>query len=59
MSLKERVINNLYERRERVLKGLVNSIPSPFARFSEDFVGIEQSCYYAVTSFTKGKFVLT
>lgn len=54
MSLKERVINNLYERRERVLKGLVNSIPSPFARFSEDFVGIEQSCYYAVTSFTKG-----
>lgn len=54
MSLKERVINNLYERRERVLKGLVNSIPSPFVRFSEDFVGIEQSCYYAVTSFTKG-----
>jgi hypothetical protein len=54
MSLKERVINNLYERRDRVLQGLVNSIPSPFARFSEDFVGIEQSCYYAVTSFTKG-----
>lgn len=54
MSLKERVLKNLHERRDRVLNGLINSIPSPFPRFSEDFVGIEQSCYYAITSFTKG-----
>lgn len=54
ISLKDRVIQNLIDRRERVLNGQLNCIPSPFKRFSEDFIGIEQSCYYAITSFTKG-----
>ena len=58
MSLKERVIENLHKRRQRLLEGQLNCIPSPFKRFSNDFIGIEQSCYYTITSFTKGKDVL-
>lgn len=54
MSLRERVVANLEERRQRIIDGQLNCIPSPFKRFSEDFIGIEQSCYYTVTSFTKG-----
>lgn len=54
INLSDRVIYNLVERRERLLEGQLNCIPSPFKRFSEDFIGIEQSCYYTITSFTKG-----
>lgn len=54
MSLRERTLQNLEERRQRILNGQINSIPSPFTRFLDDFIGIEQSTYYAITSFTKG-----
>ena len=54
MSLKERVIENLHKRRQRLLEGQLNCIPSPFKRFSNDFIGIEQACYFTITSFTKG-----
>lgn len=54
MSLKKLVIDNLNERRERILRGDINCIPSPFQRFSDDLIGIEQSTYYTITSFTKG-----
>lgn len=54
ISLRERVVANLEERRQRILDGQLNCIPSTFKRFSEDFIGIEQSCYYTITSFTKG-----
>lgn len=54
MGLRERVLEFLEERRERILNGQVNSIPSPFPRFTDDFIGIEQSTYYTITSFTKG-----
>ena len=37
-----------------MVDGGVNTIPSPFRRFSQDFLGWEQSTYYIVTSFTKG-----
>lgn len=53
-TLRSRVLANLEERRERILNGQLNCIPSPFKRFNEDFIGIEQSCYYTITSFTKG-----
>lgn len=49
-----RVIKRLKERRQRILDGKVNCIPSKFERFRNDFIGIEQSCYYTITSFTKG-----
>lgn len=54
MGLRENTIQHLKDRRQRLLDGKVNSIPSPFPRFSEDFIGVEQATYTAVTSFTKG-----
>lgn len=54
-TLRERVLTNLKERRSRVLEGKINCIPSPFERFSNDYVGLEQGCYYCITSSTKGK----
>ena len=53
-TLRERTLEDIKIRREKVLSGNVNSIPSPFKRFSNDFIGIEQSTYYTITSFTKG-----
>ena len=53
MSLKERVLNGIKERRDNVLEGKFNCIPSPFIRFRNDFPGVEHACYYTVTSATK------
>lgn len=53
-ALHTRVIDFLTERRERILSGKINCIPSPFVRFSDDFSGIEQDTYFCITSFTKG-----
>lgn len=50
----QRVINNLEERRNNLINGNINSIPSPFKRFKNDFVGIEQGQYIVVTAPTKG-----
>ena len=49
----KRIINNLKTRRERVLNGEVNCIPSSFARFRDDFVGVEQGKFYLVSGQTK------
>ena len=54
MNLREIVINKFKERRKKLIDGNVNSIPSPFKRFSDDFIGLEQGTYYILTSFTKG-----
>lgn len=53
MNLTERVISSLQYRRDRLINGEINSIPSPFPRFSEDFIGIEQGKYYLITGSTK------
>lgn len=53
MSLKERVIEGIVEKRQNILDGKFNCIPSPFKRFRSDFPGVEQGCYYTVTSSTK------
>lgn len=57
MKLKDRVLLNLKERRERLLSGKINSIPSPLLRFKDDFVGVEQGRYYLVTAATKGNLI--
>ena len=49
----ERIINNLEIRRERILNGEVNCIPSSFTRFRDDFVGVEQGKYYLISAATK------
>ncbi|MBQ9391991.1 MAG: hypothetical protein IJU02_07390 [Lachnospiraceae bacterium] len=53
-SLINRTIDYLQERRNKLLAGGINSIPSPFKRFRSEFVGIEQGKYYCVTAATKG-----
>ena len=37
-------------RRQSLIDGKVNCIPSPFKSFWQDFVGIEQETYYCVTA---------
>lgn len=54
MSIIDRTLDYFKRRREKLLNGGINSIPSPFIRFQNDFVGIEQGKYYVVTSSTKG-----
>lgn len=54
MSLREETNELLRKRRQRVIKGGINTIPSPFKRFSRDFLGLEQSTYLIISSFTKG-----
>lgn len=54
MSLIQRTLLNLKERREKVLSGGINCIPSPFKSFRRDFPGIEQGKYYLVSAISKG-----
>ena len=54
MSKREEVYARIEQRRQRLIEGKVNSIPSPFVKFSNDFIGWEQGVYYLVSSFTKG-----
>jgi len=60
MSLITRILNNLEERRQRVLRGDINCIPSPFKGFRNDFPGIEQGKMYLVSGASKsGKSQIT
>ena len=52
-NLIERTIKHIKARREKVLNGGVNCIPSPLKKFRRDFVGIEQKKYYLVTAHEK------
>lgn len=53
--LVKRTLDFLDQRRLTVLNGGINSIPSPFKRFSDDFIGFEQKMMYLISSYTKGK----
>lgn len=53
MSLIQRVLQNAEERRQRILSGKVNCIPSPFNSFRYDFPGVEQGTYYLVSGSAK------
>nr|DAG98464.1 MAG TPA: Helicase ATPase REPLICATION [Crassvirales sp.] len=60
MSIVNRVVDNLQKRRENILNGNVNCIPSPFNTFRNNFVGIEQGKYYLVSAHQKsGKTQIT
>ena len=50
MSLRERVLTELKERRLKVINGNINCIPSPFGRFRDDFLGIEKGRYYLISA---------
>ena len=49
LELTTRIKNNIVERRERLYSNKVNSIPSPFVRFRNDFLGIEQKKEYVIS----------
>lgn len=53
MSLSGRVLKALKDRRQNILNGNINCIPSPFKRFMDDFPGIEQGKYYIISAATK------
>jgi len=53
MGLVQRVLDNLEYRRQRILSGEINCIPSPFKTFQQDFPGIEQGKYYCVSGGSK------
>lgn len=53
MGLVQRVLENLEERRQRILSGGINCIPSPFKCFRNDFPGIEQGKYYLISGASK------
>lgn len=52
--LVSRVIEQLKERRQNIIDGHINCIPTPFPRFKNDFLGLEQATQLIITSFTKG-----
>lgn len=53
MNRREQIYQNIADKRQRLIEGKVNSIPSPFRRFSNDFIGLQQGRYVLITSFTK------
>ena len=53
MGVVERTLQYLRKRRENVISGNVNCIPSPFKSFRNDFVGTEQETYYLVSGVQK------
>lgn len=60
MGLVNRVIDNLEKRREKVLSGGINCIPTPFPSFRRDFPGIEQGKFYLISGASKsGKTQIT
>ena len=52
-SLYDKTMQQLETRRQRILNGGINCIPTPFKRFENDFCGIEQDTYYCVTHLPK------
>lgn len=46
-------IQSLRNRRQKLINGGINSIPSPFDRFKRDFIGITQGTYYLITAAPK------
>lgn len=53
MSLIDRVLSTLADRRQRVINGNINCIPSPFGRLTNSFPGIERDKYYLISGATK------
>ena len=49
----ERIKSYLLKRRENIINGYLNCIPSPFLRFRKNFPGIEQGKYYLITAAPK------
>lgn len=53
MSLRQRVFDTIKERKQRVLNGFINCIPSPLTAFKYDYPGVERATYYLVSGGSK------
>ena len=53
MSLIDRVLKTLEDRRQRIIDGDINCIPSPLDKLSNSFPGIEREKYYLISGATK------
>lgn len=53
-NLIDRVLSNLRKRKANIENNKINSLPSPFDRFTDHLVGIEQATYYIVTGYSGG-----
>lgn len=53
MGLVQRSLEDIKERRNKILEGEVNCIPSPFKSFRYDFPGVELGTYYLISGSSK------
>lgn len=53
MDLIQRVLTSLEDRRQRIINGDINCIPSPFESFQQDFPGVEQGKFYVISGASK------
>lgn len=59
MNVVERTKKGFRDNLEKIEKGGVNCIPSPFTYFRNDFPGIEKGKYYLISGAAKSKVVYT
>ena len=52
--MKRDILEDIFNRRDRLRSGMLNGIPTPFTRFHEDFPLICRGRSYGVTASTKG-----
>lgn len=52
-SVLSRTIKLIKKRKENIENGKINSIPTPFKRFQQHFLGVEQGKMYLITAGTK------
>lgn len=53
MNLVQRTVQEIEERRERIISGKINCIPTPLKQFAYDFPGTEKATYYLVSGGAK------
>lgn len=53
MSLIDRTLQIIKTKRQRILDGKINCIPTPIPQFRYDYPGVEQGCYYLVSGSAK------
>lgn len=53
MGLIQRTLQSIIDSRDNIIKGNINSIPTPFPRFKKEFLGIQKGKMYVITAQTK------
>lgn len=53
MNVIKRALSYIKSSRQNILDGGINSVPTPFSRFRDDFVGVQKGKFYLITAQTK------